>query len=86
MQNEGMIKKPDWSELRVMKSSFNTKHLSASVIDAMQKSMYRDFFAHRLFSYTNPIHAAVRLKRIKSKDDLYLMYRFAKRFTQIMKK
>ena len=84
-KKENLIKDLKWSELRVSASSVKTKHFTREQLEKIQKKLFMSFFINRLVRFLNPYLLWLRLKRIRSIEDLRFIARFGMRFLQIIR-
>ncbi len=85
MDQNGMVKDLTWNTLRVSSASINTKYFTRSELTQLQKTLFQKFVFHRILNFFNLTKLGYRLKRLKSKEDIIFIWRFVKRFIQIVK-
>lgn len=87
VKKNGMISNEfSWGNLRVLNAGVDTKFFTSEELNSLQRELYVDFFKQRSLNYLRPKKLALRLKRIRSREDLLFLYRLLQRFTQILKK
>ena len=84
MHQNGLVGNLTWDTLRVSAASINTKHFTRDELTNLQKNLFKKFVFFRILNLFNPIKLSYRLKRMKSKEDIYFVFRFFKRFLQII--
>jgi magnesium-protoporphyrin IX monomethyl ester (oxidative) cyclase len=84
VKKEGLIENDlIWANQNVSYTTLNTKFLTSREINSLRKELYIQFFKGRVLSFLNPRKSALRLKRVRSKEDLVLLSRLLTRFIEI---
>lgn len=84
MKKEGMISNDSsWSSLRVSEAIVNTQFFTSKELNLLQKELYVNFFKKRVLNYLRPKKLALRLKRIRSREDLLFPSKLLRRLIQI---
>jgi magnesium-protoporphyrin IX monomethyl ester (oxidative) cyclase len=84
MEKEDMISSNlSWSGLRVSDAGIDTQFLTSKELSLLQKELYVSFFKKRALKYLRPKKLALRLKRIRSREDLLFLSKLLQRFIQI---
>jgi magnesium-protoporphyrin IX monomethyl ester (oxidative) cyclase len=87
MKKENMIGNDfSWDNLRVSNAGVDTKFLTSEELNLLQRKLYLNFFKKRALTYLRPRDLALRLKRIRSREDLLFLFGLLKRFARISKK
>lgn len=74
-----------WANQNVSYTTLNTKFLTSEEVNSLRRELYIRFFKGRILSFLNPRKSALRLKRIRSKEDLVLLSRLLARLIQIVR-
>ena len=86
VKKEGLIgNDPIWANQNVSSATLNTKFLTSEEVNSLRRELYMRFFKGRIPSFLNPRKSALRLKRIRSKEDLVLLSRLLTRFIGIVR-
>jgi magnesium-protoporphyrin IX monomethyl ester (oxidative) cyclase len=84
MKKEGMISNDSsWSSLRVSEAIVNTQFFTSKELNLLQKELYVNFFKKRVLNYLTPKKLALRLKRIRSREDILFLSKLLRRLIQI---
>jgi len=87
LEKEGMISSNfSWSNLRVLKAGVDTRFLTSEELNLLQRKLHVNFFRKRALNYLSPRKLALRLKRIRSREDLLFLFRLLQRYVQTQKK
>jgi anaerobic magnesium-protoporphyrin IX monomethyl ester cyclase len=85
-KKEGLIENDlIWANQNVSYTTLNTKFLTGEEINSLRRELYIRFFKGRILSFSNPRKSALRLKRIRSKEDIVLLSRLLARLLQIVR-
>jgi magnesium-protoporphyrin IX monomethyl ester (oxidative) cyclase len=86
MENEGMISNNfSWDNLRVAKAGEDTQFFTSEELNLLQRKLRSNFFRKRALNYLSPKKLALRLNRIRSREDLVFLFGLLQRFTQTQK-
>jgi magnesium-protoporphyrin IX monomethyl ester (oxidative) cyclase len=86
MEKEGMISNEFcWDNLRVAKAGENTQFFTSDELNSLQTRLRSDFFRKRALNYLSPRKLALRLKRIRSREDLLFLLGLLHRFVKTQK-
>jgi len=84
---EGLIEKdPDWADQDVFNATLDTRFFTSKEINSLQKSLYVSFLRKRILNGLQPRKFAVRLRKIRSIEDLLFLSRLLDRFVQIIER
>jgi anaerobic magnesium-protoporphyrin IX monomethyl ester cyclase len=86
MKREGMIGDVNWDLLRTMSAAADTKYFTRDEISRLQRELFTNFFGSRMRRYLDLRSLLIRLKRIRSIDEVQFLLRLSKRAVQIMNK
>jgi magnesium-protoporphyrin IX monomethyl ester (oxidative) cyclase len=87
VKKEGLIENdPNWADQDVFSATLNTKFFTAEEINSLQRSLYVSFLRKRILNSLQPRKFALRLRKIRSTEDLLFLSRLLTRFLQIIKK
>lgn len=86
MEREGMIGNDfSWGNLRVAKAGEDTQFFRSDELNFLQGKLRSSFFRKRALNYLSPKKFALRLKRIRSREDLLFIFGLLQRFAQTQK-
>jgi magnesium-protoporphyrin IX monomethyl ester (oxidative) cyclase len=86
MEREGMISNGfSWGNLRVAKAGEDTEFFTSDELEYIQRKLRSSFFRRRALNYLCPKKLALRLKRIRSREDLLFLFGLMQRFAQTQK-
>jgi magnesium-protoporphyrin IX monomethyl ester (oxidative) cyclase len=87
VKKEGLIENdPNWANLDVFNAALNTKFFTIEEIDSLQRDLYVSFLRKRILNSLQPRKFALRLKKVRSTEDLLFLSRLSTRFLQIIKR
>jgi magnesium-protoporphyrin IX monomethyl ester (oxidative) cyclase len=82
---EGLIENdPNWADLNVFNATLNTKFLTIEEINFLQRNLYASFLRNRILNGLQPRKFALRLRKVRSTEDLLFLSRLLTRFLQII--
>ena len=86
-KKEGLIKNdPDWADQDVFNAALNTKFFTAEEINSLQRNLYISFLRKRILNGLLPSRFTLRLRKVRSMEDLLFLSRLLARFLQIAKR
>jgi hypothetical protein len=74
-----------WGNLRVAKAGEDTEFFTSDELEFIQRKLRSSFFRKRALNYLSPKKLALRLKRIRSREDLLFLFGLMRRFAQTQK-
>ena len=87
VKREGLIEDDlNWTDLNVINAMLNTKFLTIEEINSLQRNLYVSFLRKRVLNGLQPRKFALRLKKVRSTEDLLFLSRLLTRFLQIIKR
>lgn len=87
VKKEGLIENAlNWADLDVFNATLNTKFFTAEEINSLQRSLYVSFLRKRILNGLQPSRFALRLRKVRSTEDLFFLFRLLTRFLQIIKR
>ena len=87
VKKEGLIENdPNWANQDVFSATLNTKFFTAEEINSLQRSLYVSFLRERILNGLQPRKFALRLRKVRSTEDLFFLSRLLTRFLQIIRK
>jgi magnesium-protoporphyrin IX monomethyl ester (oxidative) cyclase len=87
VKKEGLIENAlNWADLDVFNATLNTKFFTVEEINSLQRNLYVSFLRKRILNGLQPRKFALRLRKVRSTEDILFLSRLLTRFLQIIKR
>lgn len=87
VKKEGLIENGyDWADRNVFNATLKTKFFTVEEINSLQRNLYFSFLGKGILNDLRPSRFALRLRKVRSTEDLLFLSRLLTRFLQIVKK